>query len=51
LTTWDRQAVLILCGVGTAIVGRVNKWEKIAAANGNIKPESLQVGQKFTIPA
>jgi predicted chitinase len=27
-----------------------NEWPKIAAANGNITPESLQEGQKLTIP-
>lgn len=28
-----------------------NQWPKIAAANGNLKPESLKIGQQLTIPA
>jgi nucleoid-associated protein YgaU len=31
--------------------GDGNKWQKIAAANGNLAPESLQPGQYLTIPA
>ncbi|GET37436.1 LysM peptidoglycan-binding domain-containing protein [Microseira wollei] len=41
----------ILFDIAQVYYGDGNKWSKIAAANGNIKPESLQVGQKLQIPA
>ena len=31
--------------------GDGNQWQKIASANGNLAPESLQPGQVLTIPA
>lgn len=37
--------------IAKAYYGDGNKWEKIAKANGNIKPESLSIGQKLQIPA
>lgn len=40
-----------LFDIAQAYYGDGNKWQKIAAANNNIKPESLEVGKKLTIPA
>ncbi|WP_211176045.1 CHAT domain-containing protein [Brasilonema sp. UFV-L1] len=50
-TTHTVQAGEILFDIAKVYYGDGNKWQKITAANGNIKPESLQVGQKLTIPA
>jgi nucleoid-associated protein YgaU len=40
-----------LFDIAQAYYGDGNQWSKIAQDNGNIKPESLQVGQKLQIPA
>ena len=37
--------------IAKAYYGDGNQWKKIAGANGNLKPESLSIGQKLTIPA
>jgi nucleoid-associated protein YgaU len=50
-TTHTVEAGDILFDIAQVYYGDGNKWPKIAAANGNIKPESLQVGQKLLIPA
>jgi nucleoid-associated protein YgaU len=50
-TTHTVEAGDILYDMAQAYYGDGNQWPKIAAANGNIAPESLQVGQKLTIPA
>lgn len=41
----------ILYDLAQVYYGDGNQWPKIAAANGNIQPESLQIGQQLQIPA
>jgi 5'-nucleotidase len=41
----------LLFDIAQAYYGDGNKWKKISGANGNVKPESLKVGQKLKIPA
>jgi predicted chitinase/LysM repeat protein len=40
-----------LFDIAQAYYGDGNQWLKISAANGNIQPQSLQVGQQLQIPA
>ena len=40
-TLWD---------IAQVYYGDGNQWHKIAAANGNPSPETLQIGQKLAIP-
>lgn len=39
-----------LFDIAQAYYGDGNQWKKIAHANGNVKPESLKIGQKLHIP-
>lgn len=41
----------LLFDIAQAYYGDGNQWQKIAAANDNIAPESLKIGQKLQIPA
>ena len=45
------QANDTLFKIAEKYYGDGNLWGKIAAANGNIAPESLKTGQVLTIPA
>jgi len=36
--------------IAKAYYGKGDQWKKIAEANGNLKPETLKVGQKIHIP-
>jgi predicted chitinase len=40
-----------LFDIAQAYYGDGNQWTKISAANGNIQPQSLQIGQQLQIPA
>ncbi|MDJ0575077.1 MAG: LysM domain-containing protein [Xenococcaceae cyanobacterium MO_234.B1] len=40
-----------LFDIAQAYYGDGNQWPKISAANGNIQPQSLQIGQQLQIPA
>ncbi len=41
----------LLFDIAQAYYDDGNQWKKISRANGNVKPESLKVGQKLKIPA
>jgi len=45
------QAGDTLFKIAEKFYGDGNLWGKIAAANGNISPESLELGKELTIPA
>ncbi len=40
-----------LFNIAQAYYGDGNQWQKISAVNGNIQPQSLQIGQQLQIPA
>jgi 5'-nucleotidase/UDP-sugar diphosphatase len=41
----------ILFDIAQVYYGDGNQWPKIAAANDDLKPENLKIGQQLTIPA
>ncbi|GAX42880.1 hypothetical protein NIES4075_38850 [Tolypothrix sp. NIES-4075] len=50
-TTHTVEAGDTLFDIAQAYYGDGNQWQKISAANGNIQPQSLQIGQQLQIPA
>ena len=50
-TTHTVEAGDKLFALAQAYYGDGNQWPKISAANGNIQPQSLQIGQQLQIPA
>lgn len=50
-TTYTVKEGDTLFDIAQAFYGDGNLWPQIAQANGNLKPESLQVGQTLDIPA
>lgn len=50
-TTHSVEAGDTLFDIAQAYYGDGNQWSKISAANGNIQPPSLQIGQRLQIPA
>ena len=50
-TTHTVEAGDKLFDIAQAYYGDGNQWPKISAANGNIDPQSLQIGQQLQIPA
>ncbi|WP_414619050.1 glycoside hydrolase family 19 protein [Calothrix sp. CCY 0018] len=50
-TTHTVEAGDTLFDIAQAYYGDGNQWQKISAANGNIQPQSLQIGQQLQILA
>lgn len=41
----------LLFDIAKAYYGDGEQWKKVSSANGDVKPESLKIGQKLQIPA